>query len=121
MQTCDRRSYPRLEGEFQVDLLNLRDDPTVSPWEAIVVGKALDVSRHGIKLKIPYQAMVGTNLSAIVYYQGFQSVCLCRVVWTYEALDGVFYGLYIDQWSHLDMVLDRRLAAMEQRKMHLPR
>lgn len=114
MDPKDRRKYPRLEGEFQVDLLNMGDDPLVSPFEAIVNGTCLDVSRQGMRLKATYNVSVGTLVSAIVYYKGRESVCLCEVVWKREMMGQPLYGVFIKQWSQMDPALEKNLAAMER-------
>ena len=114
MDVKDRRRHPRLEGQFPVDLLNMGDDPLVSPFEAVVAGTALDVSRHGMRLQISYNVAVGTLLSAVVYYRNRESVCLCEVVWKREFLSQPLYGLFIKQWSQLDPRLESSFRAMEQ-------
>lgn len=116
MEGKDRRRYPRFEGEFQVDLLNMGDDPGISAFEAIVAGTALDVSREGMRLKVSYNVAVGSVLSAIVYYAGSDSICLCDVVWKREVMGEYIYGLFIKEWSKLDPALDKKLAAMEEAK-----
>lgn len=113
MDPRDRRVHPRLEGQFHVDLLNMGDDPTISPFESVVSGEALDVSRAGMRLKVTYRVPVGTFLSAIVYYKGFESICLCEVVWRREIMGEQLYGLYIREWSKLDRLLENQLASME--------
>lgn len=113
MDPRDRRVHPRLEGQFQVDLLNMGDDPEISPFEAVVVGEALDVSRSGMRLKVTYRVPVGTFLSAIVYTKGFESICLCEVVWRRELMGEQLYGLYIREWSKMDRLLENQLASME--------
>lgn len=113
MEAKDRRKYPRLEGEFPVDLLNMGDDPMVSPFEAIVSGTCLDVSRQGMRLKATYNVPIGTLLSAIVYYKNRESVCLCEVIWKREYLGQPLYGVYIKQWSQMDPSLEDRLSWME--------
>lgn len=113
MDPRDRRSHPRLEGQFQVDLLNMGDDPTISSFEWVISGEALDVSRTGLRLKVTYRVPVGTFLSAIVYYKGHESICLCEVVWRRELMGEQLYGLYIRQWSKVDSLLEQRLSFME--------
>lgn len=113
MDPRDRRNHPRLEGQFQVDLLNMGDDPSISPFESVVPGEALDVSRSGMRLKVTYKVPVGTFLSAIVYYKGYQSICLCEIVWRRELMGEQLYGLYIREWSKLDKVLETALSSME--------
>lgn len=114
MDPKDRRSHPRFEGRFSVDLLNMGDDPDISPFEAVVSGEALDVSRTGMRLKISYKVTVGTFLSVIIYYKGYESVCLCEVVWRRELMGEQLYGLYTKEWSKLDYLLARQLDAMEE-------
>ena len=114
MDPKDRRVHPRLEGQFSVDLLNMGDDPSVSAFEAIVTGEALDVSRSGMRLKITYKVPVGTQLSVIVYYKNYESICLCEVVWRREMMGEQLYGLYIKEWSTLDPLLARQMSCMEQ-------
>ena len=109
----DRRSHPRLEGQFSVDLLNMGDDPSISPFEALVSGEALDVSRTGMRLKINYEVPVGTYLSVIVYYRKYESICLCEAVWRREMMGEQLYGLFIKEWSKLDHLLRLQLEAME--------
>ncbi len=112
MSSADRRQYPRLEGEFPVDLLNMGDDSGISRLEAIVPGRALDISRHGMRLKVPYNVPNGSVLSVIVYFRGRESVCLCQVVWKREYEGEKLYGLFIKDWSKLDSMLERRLNSM---------
>jgi hypothetical protein len=115
MDPRDRRKFLRLEGEFQVDLLNMGDDPGIAEWEAIVNGKALDVSRQGMQMQIQYDVAVGTVLSSIVYYRGQESVCLCEVVWKRPNAAGFLYGLFIQEWSKMNPMLEEKLSAMEGR------
>jgi len=113
MDYRDRRTHPRLEGTFHVDLLNMGDDPHVSQFEASVDGEALDVSRGGMRLKITYDVAIGTTLSVIVYYRHRESICLCRVMWRREVMGEQIYGLFIKEWSRLDRFLEVELQAME--------
>jgi hypothetical protein len=113
MDNRDRRTHPRLEGTFRVDLLNMGDDPHISPFEAIVDGEALDVSRGGMRLKITYDVAIGTMLSVIVYYRNRESICLCKVMWRRDVMSEQLYGLFVEEWSRLDRFLERELAAME--------
>lgn len=114
MDPKDRRQHPRFEGQFQVDLLNLGDDPDISQFEAVIPGEALDVSRTGLRLKVSYRVPVGTFLSAMVYYKRRESICLCEVMWRREMMGEQLYGLYIKEWSTLDHSLEQQLAAMEK-------
>ena len=112
MDPKDRRKHPRYEGQFQVDLLNMGDDPSVSPFEAIVPGTALDVSRQGMRIKATYNVPIGAFLSVIMYSDGGESVCLCEVVWKRQE-DGEFlYGVFTQEWSKLDPKLAAALDAM---------
>lgn len=113
MNAIDRRKFPRLEGKFPVDLLNMGDDRTVNPYEVIIAGQALDVSRQGIRLLVSYNVSIGTILSVIVYFSGRESVCMCEVVWKREAMGQKLYGLYIKQWSKMDSKLDHDLERIE--------
>src|SRR5262245_9594959 len=113
METQNRRQYPRFEGEFQVDLLNLGDDPGISAWEAVVTATALDISRHGLRLKTAYNVPLGAVLSAIVYYEHAESVCLCEVVWKKEIAGEFVYGLFIKEWSKMSRHLEDRLASLD--------
>jgi hypothetical protein len=112
MDSPDRRKYPRYEATFQVDLLNMGDDPTVSQFEAIVPGKALDVSLRGMKLKAAYNAPVGSFLSVILYSEGGESVCLCEVVWKRESDGQMLYGVFTKEWSKLNPNLEKILVGM---------
>lgn len=112
MSSADRRKYPRLEGDFPVDLLNMGDDPHTPRMESIVPGHALDVSRQGLRLKVSYNVPVGSVLSVILYYRGRESVCLCQVVWKRDMGSEKLYGLYIKDWSKLDALLEKRFYSM---------
>lgn len=112
MDGKDRRKFPRYESEFQVDLLNMGDDPSVSPFEAIVSGRALDVSRQGMRLKAAYRVPVGAFLSVILYNEGGESVCLCEVVWRREEEGEMLYGVFTQEWSRLDPRLAKLLDCM---------
>jgi len=114
MGSRDRRKYPRLEGNFQVDLLNMGDDPNISQFEAVIPGKALDVSKQGMRLKAMYNVSVGSLLSVVIYYKDRESVCLSEVVWKREELGEHMYGLFFREWSKLDKHLDDKLTSMEQ-------
>jgi|GEM_PF-6018867 len=114
MSGRDRRQYPRLEGHFQVDILNLGDDVHYSPFEAVVEAEALDVSKKGMRLRSSYDAAVGSNLSVIIYFKGHESICLSKVVWKSADGDSYFYGIYFDRWSTLDPDLAQKLSAMEE-------
>ncbi len=116
MDPKDRRTHPRFEGQFRVDLLNMGDDPSISQFEAVVVGEALDVSRTGMRLKTTYSVPVGTFVSAIVYYRNYESICLCEVVWRRDMMGEQLYGLRIKEWSRLDKALGRQLEEMEQQQ-----
>src|SRR4051812_284220 len=109
MDPKDRRTHPRFEGQFHVDLLNMGDDPAISVYEAVVAGEALDVSRTGMRLKVTYNAPVGSFLSVIIYYRNRESVCFCEVVWRREIMGEQLYGLYIKEWSKMDQYLGDQL------------
>jgi hypothetical protein len=113
MEGKDRRRNPRFEGTFRVDLLNMGDDPKVSPWEAVVSSEALDVSKHGMRLKSPYNVPHGSIISAVTYYKNHESVCLCEVVWKSQAGNQFLYGLFVKEWSRLDPSLKVVLDQME--------
>lgn len=113
MDYRDRRKYPRLEGEFPVELLNMGDDPNISPFEALVEGIALDISRQGMRIKSDYNVGVGSYVSAILYYKQKESICLCEVVWRREENGVPTYGLYFKDWTKLDPELDHQLQSME--------
>lgn len=118
MDGKDRRQNPRLEGHFRVDLLNMGDDPTRSSWEPVVVSEALDVSKHGLRLKSPYNTSHGAVVSAVVYYKNHESVCLCEVMWKTNEENQFMYGLFIREWSRLDTELKELLEKMEARSGH---
>ena len=121
MDPKDRRLHPRLEGEFPVDLLNMGDDPSVSPFEAILPGTALDVSRQGMQLKTSYHVPVGSVVSTIFYMNGNGgSVCLCQVVWEREVEGQFLYGLFIKEWSQIGPELERKFLAMETAPLEVP-
>ncbi|MFN0117462.1 MAG: PilZ domain-containing protein [Elusimicrobiota bacterium] len=109
MDPKNRREHPRFEGQFNVDLLNLGDDPVFSPFEAVVAGHALDVSMKGMRLKVPYNVPVGSILSVILYYKGHESICLCDVKWKTQEGSQKLYGLYIKEWCKLDRALSSAL------------
>ena len=112
MQGHDRRKYPRLEGHFTVDLLNMGDDNKVSN-EVVVQAEALDISMKGMRIKANYNAPVGGLLSAVVYFKGHESICLSEVVWKRETKGSFVYGLFFKAWSKLDPSLEKALQAME--------
>jgi hypothetical protein len=114
MDVTDRRKHPRCEGQFQVDLLNMGDDPTVSPFEAIVPGTALDVSRQGMRIKAAYNVPIGAFLSVILYNEGGESLCLCEVVWKREEDGEILYGVFTQEWSKLDPKLEKALGARNE-------
>lgn len=114
MDPKDRRKFPRFEGEFKVDLLNMGDDPNFPLFEAVVPGKALDISKQGIRLESNYSVSVGAFISAIVYYKNEDSIALCEVMWKRETLGIFSYGLYIKEWSKIDPSLLKQLSAMEK-------
>src|SRR5205814_1691300 len=114
MDPKERRRHPRFEGTFNVDLLNMGDDPNISEFEAVVPAIALDVSRQGMRLQSRYQVAVGALLSAIVYFKGQGSVCLCTIVWKREQGNEQIYGLFIEEWSQLDLSLEKEFASMEE-------
>ena len=116
MDPRDRRKFPRYEGVFQVDLLNMGDDPGVSQFEAIVPGRALDVSLQGMQLKATYNAPIGAYLSVILYSEGGESVCLCEVVWKREHEGEMLYGVFTKEWSKLDPKLSKLLENMKARE-----
>lgn len=89
------------------------DDPTISPFEALVSATALDVSRQGMQVKSEYNVPVGSYVSAILYFQGRQSICLCEVVWRREEIGDFFYGLYFKEWTQLDRLLEARFHSLE--------
>ena len=114
MSGRERREYPRFEGKFKVDLLNTGDDPNISSWESVVQCTALDISKHGMRLASHYNVPVKSTISIIVYYRGYESICLCDVVWKRTVNDEFLYGLYIKEWSKLDSKLDAQLNAVEE-------
>lgn len=113
MNYSDRRKHPRFEGQFKVDLLNMGDDPNISQYEAVIPGTALDISRQGLRLKTMYSVQPNSLLSAIVYYRGQGSVCLCKVMWKREEMGEFVYGLFIEEWPQLDSALEEQLKSME--------
>jgi hypothetical protein len=113
MNPIDRRKHPRFEGQFKVDLLNMGDDPNISPYEAVIPATALDISRQGLRLKTAYTVRMGSLLSAIVYFKGAGSVCLCKVVWKREEMGEMTYGLFIEEWPQINPALDEKLNSME--------
>jgi hypothetical protein len=116
MDPKERRRHPRFLGKFNVDLLNMGDDPNVSEFESVVPAIALDVSRQGMRLQCHYQVAVGTLLSAIVYFKGQGSVCLCTVVWKRTEQKEQIYGLFIEEWSQLDLTLQREFESIEKKE-----
>lgn len=117
----DRRKYPRLEGHFRVDLLNMGDDPAIPVSEPVVPAEALDISKHGLRLASAYNVAVGSTVSVVTYYRGQGSVCLCDVVWkrVHDEKQSL-YGLYIKNWGHLDPLLARKLNEMEAQESSPP-
>lgn len=114
MDGRDRRQYPRLEGHFKVDLLNMGDDPAIPVAEPVVAAEALDISKHGMRLQSAYNVPVGTLVSVVTYFQGQGSVCICDVVWKRAGENNkALYGLYIKNWGKLDRLLERKLNEME--------
>jgi hypothetical protein len=114
MDPKDRRKHPRYEATFQVDLLNMGDDPSVSQFEAIIHGVAMDVSRQGMRVKVPYNVPVGSMLSIILYsQQGGESLCLCEVMWRQDELGEPVYGVFTRSWSKLDARLAKIFESME--------
>ncbi len=89
------------------------DDPTIGQWESVVPANALDLSKHGMRLKSHYNVNVGSLISVIAYYQHRDSVCLCEVVWKRPAEGEILYGLYVKEWSRLDPGLRAKLESME--------
>ncbi len=116
MDSINRRQHPRLEGQFNIDLLNMGDDPAISSFEPVVSAVGLDVSRQGLRLKSRYCVSTGSFLSAIVYFRGQGSVCLCEVVWKRQEGQDFLYGLFIKEWSKLELDLDRELKKIEIEK-----
>ena len=116
MALCDRRKFPRLEGHFRVDVLNMGDDPQVSPWEAVLEAEALDISMQGMRIKASHDVPLKSQLSVIVYYQGHESICLSEVVWKREVMGEFIYGLFFREWSILDPALEQALAQMQTDK-----
>ena len=113
MSGRDRRQYPRLEGQFNINLLNMGDDSHVSPWSAVLEGTALDVSMRGMCIRATYDVPVGAYIGVVFYYQGHESICLCETVWKRPEGDGLLYGLFFKEWSKLEPSLDRKLRQME--------
>lgn len=113
MNTKDRRTHPRLEGEFRVEVLNLGDDPQIPQWEAVVPATAFDVSRHGMRIRTAYDVPVGLPVSAILYYKGMESIALCEAVRKGSQNGQCVYGLFIKEWTRIDAALEKRLAEME--------
>jgi len=115
MGSRDRRKYPRFEGTFPVDLLNMGDDPAISQFVPVISGSALDVSKQGMRLKALYNVSVGSLLSVVIYYKKRESVCLSEVIWKRNERGESTYGLFFREWSKLDKNLDEKLSSMEQR------
>ncbi len=113
MDGKDRRQNPRFEGRFQVDLLNMGDDPKFPAWKPVVASEALDFSKHGMRLRSPYSVPLGSIISAVAYFKGHESVCLCEVMWRVPSEDQFMYGLFIREWSKLDPALKDVLDKME--------
>lgn len=113
MDGRERRQYPRLEGHFKVDLLNLGDDPSIPIAEAVVDGQALDVSKHGLRLQSRYNVPIGAMMSVVVYEGAHESVCICEVVWKRGEPGAFLYGLFIREWSQIDRALARKLEVLD--------
>ena len=112
MTDRNRRRYPRLQGRFQVDILNMGDDLAVSSTEALVKAEAMDVSMHGLRIKTTYDVPTGSLVSVVFYFQNRESVCLCEVVWKRQIMGENVYGLFLKKWSFLDRSLDETLQAL---------
>ncbi len=120
MDGRDRRQYPRLEGHFKVDLLNMGDDPAIPVVEPVVPAEALDISKHGLRLESTYNVPIGSMVSVVTYYQGQGSVCICEVVWKRAGSGNkALYGLYIKSWARLDKALEKKLNEMEASEAEL--
>lgn len=89
------------------------DDPTISQFEAVIPAVALDISRQGLRLRTTYAVELNSLLSAIVYFRGQGSVCLCKVMWKRDEMGEHLYGLFIEEWPQIDPSLERQLKAME--------
>lgn len=90
------------------------DDPAVSQAEAVIPGTALDVSRQGMRIRVPYNVPVGTVLSVILYApRGGESLCLCEVMWRQDEPGHALYGVFTKEWSKLDARLSNVFQSME--------
>lgn len=92
-------------------------DPPGKSSESIR-GKALNISKEGMKLFMPTDIAVGDQLNLVVYYGGYDSICLGNVIWKQESTEGKTYGLHIKHWSYLDPPLEQLFSSEVKDKEH---
>ena len=99
----ERRRHPRIAVDMRANLY----DAVESTGKEIVSGRAVNISRCGMMLKIDFEAPLGSLHVMAVSYGDFESICLAQVVWKDRRDEFTVYGLDIKRWSYMDPALER--------------
>jgi hypothetical protein len=107
---ADRRRNPRLHTDARADIMGSVDQPAERPTGA----RVLNISKGGVALRTDRDMTVGTRVSLVLYYEGYDSVCLGELIWKKKENGLWVYGICVQRWSFLDPVLEQRLSALEK-------
>ncbi len=91
----NRRRHPRTLRRFNVEVLNIGDDPSVPSHVDFVPGEAMDVSSTGICVYVPYDIGTGRELGLVVRNNDDMRIFVGRVKWKKQRESGILYGLHV--------------------------
>lgn len=103
----ERREHPRFLTDFRVDTVILNGEKAGEE----VSGRAMNLSKGGLRLDLPIAVNVGTQLSLVIYSEGYDSLCVGGVVWVQRTEPGSRCGVKISRWTYVDAVLERQFPA----------
>jgi hypothetical protein len=104
-QIPDRRRSPRLEADFEAEMVVVTGDKAGME----VPGRVSNITKQGAMIQLHSEIPVGSQVSLIIYSEEYDSVCLGTVVWQKNTPAGMHHGIQISSWSYLDPILEHQL------------
>lgn len=105
----ERRKFPRLSGNFQVDIVLLSGPKSGDA----VSGRITNLSKEGVGLIMPAGLVIGTQLSLVIYVEDSDSLCVGNIIWSQEVGGVTHYGLKISDWSYIDPGIERQMPTIK--------
>lgn len=105
----ERRKFPRLAQEFPISAAVITGENAGSEIE----GRALNVSKEGMKVSLPMDMTVGDQISIVLEGDDDSSICLGRVIWKSNEINSRCYGLKITSWSYIELNLYYNLNTLQ--------